>query len=223
MTSPAQIGDLTVSPTQVLSAALRGAGLTAVVEGITHERELPVARWAGRVSRSDRFLLDRCRGATLDLGCGPGRLAEELAARGQQVLGVDASEVAVATTRRRGVPALHQDLFEPLPHEGRWDTALLADGNIGIGGDPEALLTRARRLVHAGGRVVVELAPPGIGLRVHRVRLRCAGLASTTFSWAELGPDALEATCAQAGLVATAVARRSGRWVAVLVPECGLP
>ena len=223
MTTLAQTGDLTVTPTQVFSAALRGAGLTAVVEGIAHERELPVGRWTGRVSRGDRFLLDRCRGATLDLGCGPGRLTQELAARGHEVLGVDASEVAVATTRRRGVPALHQDVFAPVPHEGRWESVLLADGNIGIGGDPVALLKRARRLVHAGGRVVVELAPPGTGLRVHRVRLRCAGLTSTTFSWAELGPDALDATCAQAGLAATEVARRGGRWVAVLVPERAAP
>ncbi len=218
MPSTALTGDLTVTPTQVLSAALLGAALTAVVEGSAQERELPVARWTGRVSRGDRVLLDRCRGATVDLGCGPGRLTGALAGRGHRVLGVDVSEVAVATTRRRGVPALHQDLFEPVPGEGRWDSALLADGNIGIGGDPVALLGRARRLVHPGGRVVVELAAPGTGLRVHRVRLRCAGLASTAFSWAELGPDALEATGALAGLVAVDVARRGRRWVGVLVP-----
>ncbi len=222
MTTLTQTGDLTSTPTHVLSAALQGAVLTAVVEGSPGERELPVARWTGRVSSGDRFLLDKCRGATLDLGCGPGRLTQELAARGHEVLGVDVSEVAVATTRQRGVPALHQDVFSPVPHEGRWDTVLLADGNIGIGGDPVALLERARRLVHAGGRVVVELAPPGTGLRVHRVRLRCAGLTSTTFSWAELGPDALDATCAPAGLAATEVARRSGRWLSVLVPERGV-
>lgn len=223
MTTLTQAGDLVVTPTQVLSAALRGAGLTAVVEGNAHERALPVARWTGRASRSDRFLLDRCRGATLDLGCGPGRLTAELATRGHEVLGVDVSAVAVATTRRRGVPALHQDVFAPVPHEGRWDCALLADGNIGIGGDPVALLARVRRLVHTSGRVVVELAAPGTGLRVHRVRLRCAELTSTTFSWAELGPDALDAACAPAGLVAVEVARRGPRWVAVLVPEGAAP
>lgn len=210
---------LRVDPAQVFAAALGGAGLTAVVEGLGHERELPVARWAGTATRGDRFLVDRCRGATVDLGCGPGRLAEELSARGHAVLGVDASEAAVTTARGRGVVVVQQDVFAPLPREGRWDTALLADGNIGIGGDPVRLLRRARRLVHAGGRVVVDLAAPGTGLRVHRLHLRSAGLSSTSFAWAELGQDALDHTCARAGLVATEVARRGRRWVAVLSPE----
>jgi SAM-dependent methyltransferase len=215
--------DLRVAPAHVFSAALGGSGLTAVVEGLGHEHKLPVARWAGHASRGDRFLLDRCRGATVDVGCGPGRLAEELAARGHDVLGVDASEVAVAKARRRGVTAMHRDVFEPLPGEGRWDTALLADGNIGIGGDPVALLRRVGRLVHAGGRVVLDLAPAGTGLRVHRIHLRAGGLWSTSFPWAVLGPEALDHTCAHAGLVATEVSRRRGRWVAVLAREVASP
>ena len=54
-----------------------------------------------------------------------------------------------------------RDVFGPLPGEGRWDTALLADGNIGIGGDPVALLARVRELLAPEGRVVVDLAAPG--------------------------------------------------------------
>ena len=45
-----------------------------------------------------------------------------------------------------GGPALVRSVFETLPGEGRWDTVLLMDGNIGIGGDPAALL--GRRLVN---------------------------------------------------------------------------
>ena len=163
--------DLRATPAAVFAVALGGATLTAVVDGSTRSHRLPVSRWAGRVTRGDRFVLERCRGATLDLGCGPGRLAAELAARGHEVLGVDLAPAAVARARHRGIRALQRDVFGALPHEGRWDTALLADGNIGIGGDPVALLRRARRLVHAGGRVVVDLAAPGTGLRVHRLHL----------------------------------------------------
>ncbi len=220
MSSAAEPVDLRVAPAQVFSAALSGEGagtrLTAVIEGVTHERVLPVARWVGRASRGDRFLLDRCRGSVVDLGCGPGRLAEELARRGHRVLGVDTSEAAVASTRHRGVAALHRDVLEPLPREGLWDTALLADGNVGIGGDPVALLRRVRRLLRADGRVVLDLAPPGTGLRVHRVHLHSGGLSSTPFPWAELGPDALEHACAHADLLLSDVARRGSRWVAVL-------
>ena len=46
---------------------------------------------------------------------------------------------------RRGGAALRRDVFAPLPGEGRWYTALLADGNVGIGGDPVALLQPAPR------------------------------------------------------------------------------
>ena len=51
-------------------------------------------------------------------------------------------------------------MFEPLPGEGRWGTVLLLDGNVGIGGDPVALLERA--------------APPGPARRPGRGRGRGA-------------------------------------------------
>lgn len=43
-----------------------------------------------------------------------------------------------------------------MPGEGRRQTALLADGNLGTGGDPSGLLTRLRGLLRAGGRLVIE-------------------------------------------------------------------
>ena len=211
--------DRRASPVEVFAAGLRGAALTAVAEGSLRSHPLPVSRWAGPASRSDRFLLERCRGGTVDLGCGPGRLTAELEARGHAVLGVDLSDDAVALTRARGVPAVQRDVFQTLPREGRWDTALLADGNIGIGGDPVALLRRVRRLVRDGGRVVIDLAAPGTGLRVQQLHLRAGGIRSVPFAWAQLGPEAVEHVGAHAGLAVTEVAQRGIRWVAVLVPE----
>ena len=41
---------------------------------------------------------------------------------------------------RRGVTFLERSVFDRVPGAGRWRTALLLDGNIGIGGDPVALL-----------------------------------------------------------------------------------
>ena len=37
------------------------------------------------------------------------------------------------------------------PGEGRWDTVLFIDGNVGIGGDPIALLRRVRQLLAPAG------------------------------------------------------------------------
>jgi SAM-dependent methyltransferase len=56
----------------------------------------------GRVHAHDASiyeLLPPPRGLTLDAGCGEGRLARELAGRGYDVIGVDASEALVAEAR----------------------------------------------------------------------------------------------------------------------------
>jgi hypothetical protein len=90
------------------------------------------------------------------------------------------------------------DLFQPLPREGTWRTVLLADGNVGIGGDAVRLLRRVRELLAPGGVVLCELHP-GAG-RTGPVRLEGLGCSSAWFRWALLGPDAVAATAARAGL-----------------------
>ena len=89
----------------------------------------------------------------------------------------------------RGAAALRGCVFEPLPGEGGWRHLLLADGNIGIGGDPARLLRALpRRCCRTGGAVLVECAPPGRGQLAGRRRLRApaAGRASP-FPWAGVG------------------------------------
>ena len=211
------------SPARVFAAALALGSLTAVIDGLGAHHELPVRSWTAQASRSDHFLVDHCHGSTVDLGCGPGRIAAELQARGHEVLGVDVSPSALVAARRRGVPVACCSIFEALPGEGTWDTALLADGNIGIGGDPVSLLRRARQLVRAGGRVVVDLAKPGTGLRVHQLHLRAGDLASTSFPWAVLGPDALADIAGAAGLRVLQVSRGRGRTVGVLSGVADVP
>ena len=130
-------------------------------EGDLAPQPLPTHAWLAGVDASDRALLAHCQGPTLDIGCGPGRMTEALALAGHLVLGIDVVPEAVRQTRTRGVPALQRSVFDSVPGEGRWGTALLADGNIGIGGDPVALLERARDLLAADGRVVVDVARPG--------------------------------------------------------------
>ncbi|HJQ47606.1 MAG TPA: class I SAM-dependent methyltransferase [Amycolatopsis sp.] len=178
---------------------------------------LPVHRWHASPDHGDEVLLRACTGPTLDLGCGPGRLTAALAARGVIALGVDVSPHAVALTRRRGAPALHRDVFHRLPREGSWQHALLADGNIGIGGAPAALLRRTAELLCPGGSALVELERPGTGLRRGRVRVTDdGGHPSPWFEWAWLGVDALAETTAGAGLRAEWVTEHGGRWFAEL-------
>lgn len=199
----------------VFSQALRGQPCEVSGWGQS-TRPLPVADWSRSADHSDRSLLAHCRGATLDVGCGPGRMAAHLRTRGHHVLGLDIVDEAVAQARRRGVAALRRDVFAPLPGEGAWDTVLLADGNIGIGGDPSRLLRRAAELVGAAGRVVCDLAVPGTGLHVGEARLVVQGVSTPSFRWAHVGPEALFALATGAGLSVRSVQQDEGRWIGVL-------
>ncbi len=187
--------------------------------------ELPVPQWAGDAGPGDQPLLSRCRGATLDVGCGPGRMTAALVERGVTALGVDVSPLAVALTRSRGASALRRDVFSLADAPQRWEHVLLVDGNVGIGGDPIRLLWLCRELLVPGGSVLVDVAPPGQGLRVTNARLVGSTGPGNWFAWAVLGVDALDVVAAAAGLVVAQLWRVEGeqRWQAELVPAADWP
>ncbi|WSX88699.1 class I SAM-dependent methyltransferase [Micromonospora sp. NBC_00898] len=209
------------------AAALdRRAGRHWLLHSDGRRSPLPVRRWHGPPEPASGAVVARCAGPTLDVGCGPGRLTLALTRAGHTAVGVDVCAQAVRLTRRRGAVALHKDVFAPLPGEGRWAHVLLMDGNIGIGGDPIALLSRCRELLRPDGTVIVELEPPGSGL--WRGRSRLASLSadgelrrSGPFRWARLDAVAVHEVAAASGLVVPEVFRAGRRWfgaLAVAVP-----
>nr|WP_324786738.1 methyltransferase domain-containing protein [Streptomyces sp. H51] len=170
---------------------------------------LEVERWCADADAADLEVLRRCEGAVLDVGCGPGRLVAALGARGRPVLGIDVSEAAVARTVALGGQALHRSVFEPLPGERRWGTALLIDGNVGIGGDPRALLDRMGQLLCPGGLLIAETVPgPDVDERVRVHVTDARGRAGRPFPWARLGTPALLRLAGRAGW------RADGQWTA---------
>jgi SAM-dependent methyltransferase len=199
----------------VYTHALQGHPCT-VWEGDLAPQPLPTNAWLALAGPADRAVLAHCQGPTVDIGCGPGRMTEALALAGHSVLGIDVVPEAVRQTRSRGVPALRRSVFDPLPGEGRWETALLADGNIGIGGDPVALLERARELLAPGGRVVVDVAPWGTGVVTRHVMLETSHGRSGEFPWTAVGADAVQAVAYAAGLGRATTHRYDDRWWAVV-------
>jgi len=197
-------------------AAGHDPGDARVRIGGGRSQALPVTRWLAPVDEADRAVLARARGPVLDIGCGPGRHLAALAAAGVEGLGLDLSPVAVRLARARGADAILRSVFADVPRAGTWRTALLLDGNVGIGGAPAALLARARALVAPGGVVLAETGPPGTPSRRLRVRLEAPGSVSPWFGWATVGPDGIAAPARAAGLVPAGTFDAGGRWFARL-------
>lgn len=178
--------------------------------------ELASARWLAAAGPTDERVLARARGPVLDVGCGPGRHVRALRRSGVAALGLDASPAAVRMARTRGTPVVEGSVFDDVPAPGAWSTVLLLDGNVGIGGDPQALLHRAGQLLAAEGAVLCECEAPGTGLRAGSLRLEHGGASSHWFPWARVDFDALVGIAGAAGLTARERWEDGGRWFAWL-------
>jgi SAM-dependent methyltransferase len=183
---------------------------------------LDIDRWLGSVDAADLTVLDRCLGPVLDIGCGPGRITAELQQRGVDALGIDIAHIAVSLTRDRGGYALRRNVFWSVPDEGSWATALLLDGNIGIGGEPGRLLRRVAGLLAPDGRLIAEIdADASTDVR-HSVRF--AGTPDgSEFDWALVGVHALTRYARLAGLEVTQIWPAGGRVFATLTRATSRP
>ncbi|HTD50643.1 MAG TPA: class I SAM-dependent methyltransferase [Acidimicrobiia bacterium] len=181
-----------------------------------HVLPVPAHRWFEPVTGAEYRLLERARGPVLDIGCGPARHALALAEGGTVSLGIDISLPALAVARRRGAPVLQRSIFDRVPGHGRWGTALLLDGNIGIGGEPATLLRRVHALLRVDGRILIEVAGSGAPTSRHTVRLEHDGQASPWFAWSGVDVDDLDALARDSRLHVRGVWTDADRYFAQL-------
>lgn len=170
------------------------------LEGISGDlRQWPVNRWLAAATPFERSLLRLTDAPVLDIGCGPGRHVAALRDSGVEVLGIDRCSTVVAHARARGLPVTRCDVFGPVPQPGCWRGALLMDGSVGIGGDPERLLRRCQRLLAPGGSLLVEVDRHGVGLRSGLHRILGSATPDRWFLWAHVGVDAIAALADDTG------------------------
>jgi SAM-dependent methyltransferase len=177
---------------------------------------LPLDRYLGSADATDELLLRDLRGPVLDVGCGPGRHLHALAARGVFALGVDLSPAAVELATGRGARAVVASIFDELPGSGRWRSALLLDGNIGIGGAPARLLARIGVLLPKDGELLVELGSPREPTGAMLVRIETDHGVSSWFPWARVSVRDLDRLARSGGFRVRERASLNGRWFARL-------
>jgi SAM-dependent methyltransferase len=191
-----------------VTAVLRAPDGTALPAG--------AHRWLEPLTVEDDTVLNRAVGPVLDVGCGPGRHVLALAERGVIALGIDITPAVLDLARRRGAPVLARSVFDRVPGAGRWSSALLLDGNLGIGGHPEALLERVASLLRPGGAVLVEVEPPETTPRAEVVRFDIDGVQGPWFAWTAVGADELSTPATAAGLIVEDVWLAGDRWFGAL-------
>lgn len=205
-----------MNPGDLYAEALEGGSKLHARESDGSSRLLPLEMWLRDASGADERLVARAVGPVLDVGCGPGRHVHALAMRGVISVGVDVSPAALHFARARGATVLEASIFDQIPGAGEWRTALLVDGNIGIGGAPAALLRRIGGLLSTGGTILVEVDPPGVGLEIVRMRLEDEHRKSHWFNWARVGAEAIAGPAREAGLRVAHSWEDEGRWFAAL-------
>jgi SAM-dependent methyltransferase len=124
----------------------------------------PHAHVKVQVDGVDRYLQLETRSRVLDLGCGSGRRALELARRGHRVLGVDPDERALATARaaakaeRLNAHFVHADP-RTIPYRAEFDAVVCLDGALGqlpTDRDDLRALEAARRALKPGAKMLVD-------------------------------------------------------------------
>ncbi len=121
----------------------------------------PFQRWPAHQRRAMRFV----RGRVLDVGCGAGRVALHLQDRGQEVVAIDNSPLAIEVAHRRGVrDARLLSVGDVDAKLGVFDTVAMFGNNFGLFANPrraQRLLRRFESLTPPGrGRIVAEVLDP---------------------------------------------------------------
>ncbi len=116
--------------------------------------------WRTRERKAIRF----AKGRVLDVGCGAGRIALYLQQRGQEVVGIDVSPLAVKVCKLRGVRDVRLMPITLVNGTiGRFDTIVMFGNNFGLFANPKRarwLLKRFDKITSDNARIIAESTDP---------------------------------------------------------------
>lgn len=116
----------------------------------------PPSGWPAAERQALRYM----RGRVLDVGCGAGRVALALQHRGVDVVGLDASPLAVRAAKIHGVQCVQRGTIERLASTIRdFDSLILFGNNFGLFATPECaheLLCEWASVARPGTRLLLE-------------------------------------------------------------------
>jgi SAM-dependent methyltransferase len=164
-----------------MTAPRRGWRDSDVPRGLAYDERFAQLAATGRdVHGEANFLSSLGPASVLDAGCGTGRIALELARRGQDVVGVDVDEsmLEVARGQRPDLPWVGADLVDV--HLGRTFDLVVMAGNVMIFLDPGTegeVLANMTGHLRPGGLLVsgFTLVPGGLTLESYdALATRCS-------------------------------------------------
>jgi SAM-dependent methyltransferase len=116
---------------------------------------------------AERQSVRHMRGRVIDVGCGAGRVALNLQQRGIDVVGLDASRLAVKAAKLRGVKEVWCTSIDTLGRRiGSFDSIVLFGNNFGVFGTPDGarqVLTKWAKWTNPEARIFVESTNPYCG------------------------------------------------------------
>jgi SAM-dependent methyltransferase len=196
-----------------------------------------VRRWPARQRQAIRF----ARGSrALDVGCGAGRVALHLQARGFEVTAIDSSPLAIRTSRMRGVRDARVLPFQNISRlsRERFDTVLMFGNNFGLFGSytRAKMLLRTLRTITGDDAVLVaeSLDPHATHDRAHlryqrsnrrrgrmsgqiRIRVRFRDCVGPWFDYLLVSPDEMKHVLDGTGWKARRIIRdESAAYVAII-------
>jgi SAM-dependent methyltransferase len=121
----------------------------------------------------DQAALAAARGRVLDAGSGAGRFSLALQRRGQEVVAIDTSPLAIEVCRRRGVRDARVLSVTSINRRlGRFDSIVMMGHNIGLFGGEQSMRRILRRMwdvTGPEGRIIADgLDPYQTGEPLHR-------------------------------------------------------